>query len=568
MKITRRPVVGGMLALGASIAACSRASSLEGEWWGQLDLGPASLRLRMVIADSEVTVFSVDQGNAELPGENVRIEGGALSFESSVTGSSYRGTLQDGRIAGEFSQLGASFPLVFGREPIPYPVPVALDGEPNPAFDGEWFGLLGVGPGALRLRLEIAGESVTLYSTDQGNAALSPDIAAIDGERVFFRIAQVDAAYLGQLADGRIAGTFTQSGGAQPLAFQRTPVETGPTLPLTQERLEALLAECGAPALAAAASGARNTLNLAAGVRSTATEAPATTGDLWHLGSITKSMTATLAARLADSGHLSWDDTLEGVLGAAVPDMRAEYRDVSLRRLCSHTAGLIRDLPLAQAAQFAMRSGDVRADRIAAARIALRADPVPLPPGQTFLYSNIGYVIAGAMLETIMDAAWEELMAEHVFAPLGMHGAGIGVPDAPDQPAGHILNPRTGAPVPVPLDVPPGDIPDYAGPAGRVYAPLEDALRYLAAHRDRDPYLSAESWDILHTPPFGGAYAMGWIVRPDGLWHNGSMGSWYAEMLFDPARGIAAAAASNLGPARGVDAAVASALAGAAEAVV
>ena len=51
---------------------------------------------------------------------------------------------------------------------------------------------------------------------------------------------------------------------------------------------------------------------------------------------------------------------------------------------------------------------------------------------------------------------------------------------------------------------------------------------------------------MLHTPPFGGDYAFGWIVRPDGaLWHNGSNGQWYAAMEFNARRGVSAAAASN-----------------------
>jgi hypothetical protein len=52
----------------------------------------------------------------------------------------------------------------------------------------------------------------------------------------------------------------------------------------------------------------------------------------------------------------------------------------------------------------------------------------------------------------------------------------------------------------------------------------------------------------LHSPPFGGDYAMGWHVRGDGsLWHSGSNTLWYAEALVDSSAGVAAAAASNDG---------------------
>jgi hypothetical protein len=77
---------------------------------------------------------------------------------------------------------------------------------------------------------------------------------------------------------------------------------------------------------------------------------------------------------------------------------------------------------------------------------------------------------------------------------------------------------------------------------------LSDLLRYLAAHRDRSDYLPAAAWRLLHTPPFGGGYAMGWTVGPDGaLSHSGSNTLWYAEGRVDRAAGVVAAAAANDG---------------------
>ena len=75
---------------------------------------------------------------------------------------------------------------------------------------------------------------------------------------------------------------------------------------------------------------------------------------------------------------------------------------------------------------------------------------------------------------------------------------------------------------------------------------LADLLTYLVAHRDRGDLLKPGTWDVLHTPPFGGDYAMGWVVRPDGArWHNGSNTLWYAEASFDAKTGVASAAAAN-----------------------
>lgn len=45
---------------------------------------------------------------------------------------------------------------------------------------------------------------------------------------------------------------------------------------------------------------------------------------------------------------------------------------------------------------------------------------------------------------------------------------------------------------------------------GLVHVNLHDLLRYLAAHRDAcASLLKRRGWDALHTPPFGGGYALG-----------------------------------------------------------
>ena len=68
-------------------------------------------------------------------------------------------------------------------------------------------------------------------------------------------------------------------------------------------------------------------------------------------------------------------------------------------------------------------------------------------------------------------------------------------------------------------------------------------LIYLCAHRDQASILSSRGWRTLHTPAFGGDYALGWIVRRDGsLWHSGSTVNCYAEASFDSNRGFAVAA--------------------------
>lgn len=426
-------------------------------------------------------------------------------------------------------------------------------------FLGDWFGALDLGSQRLRLRLNVtAGPAATLFSIDQGDSPIPVGETRIDGDKITLAIPVIGATFEGRLANGRIEGQFTQRG-ALPLVFTRQAVAESapPPAPLTEQQFKAWRAETHAPAFAAAARNRDGRLvQFVDGVRATGRSEAATTADKWHIGSITKSMTATLVARCVAAGAVSWTESVGNVLGGAIPEMRAAYKDVTLRHLLCHRAGLVSNLEWSEILSFPRENADPRADRIKYARLGLTRDPSG-PKEEHFEYSNTGYVIAAAMLEAKLGAPWEALMRKHVFEPLGLSSAGFGAPGTPgryDQPVGHgagieaVAAARRDAPV---TAFPPGaamsDNPAVLGPAGRVHASLADMLTYLDAHRDRSALLPPAQWDMLHTPPFGGPYAMGWAQRGGMLWHNGSNTLWYMEAMFDRARGVSAIAATNDG---------------------
>jgi D-alanyl-D-alanine carboxypeptidase len=270
-------------------------------------------------------------------------------------------------------------------------------------------------------------------------------------------------------------------------------------------------------------------------------------GDLWHIGSNAKAMTATLVARLVEAGAMSWDDTVEDVLGEAIPDMNDAYRQMTYIELLSHRARLPANIgrleSLALAGSLADR--DVRADRLAYATAVL-TEP---PEAEGFLYSNAGYVIAGAMLEAKMGAPWEDLIRAYVAKPLGMTTVGFGAPGvigAADQPRGHSKGLLGGV---NPVEPGPGsdNIPAM-GPAGTLHLSVDDMMRFLRGHAEEDlGFLSAESWAILHQPAPGADYALGWRVEDGCLAHNGSNTLWFARMVICPDRKAAGFVVVNFG---------------------
>ncbi|KQV62436.1 serine hydrolase [Caulobacter sp. Root343] len=418
----------------------------------------------------------------------------------------------------------------------------------NDAFPGTWTGVLDVGA-QLTLRLVIDPDGVGLISVDQGSGRIPGTEVVLDDRRIRVVFKAIGATFEGALTDERhIDGVFTQ-GGAHEIRFTRGLVaEAAPEparLPLTPDRLEQTRAAAGAPAIGAAWSSVKGSATLVAGLRSTQASITVKPKDQWHWGSITKSMTATLCARLAEAGGIGWDTTIGQVLDGPDYQTPAAFRDATLLHLLSHRAGL---QPNVIGMEFSsLLLGDPRADRLKFARAALALKPAAAL-GARMIYSNNGYVIAGAMLEKVTGRPWEALIQAEVFAPLGVKHAGQGPPGSArriDQPFGHTMT--AGKLIPDPPGQPGSDNPVAIGPAGRVHMPLADMLTYLRAHRDRPArFLKPETWTRLHTPAFGDAYALGWLVRKDGgLWHNGSNTMWYGEVLVDPKTGVVCAACAN-----------------------
>ena len=280
------------------------------------------------------------------------------------------------------------------------------------------------------------------------------------------------------------------------------------------------------------------------GVRAAGHPETATLDDQWHIGSDTKAFTSTMMARLAQKGVLALDDTLERTLPALAGAMHPGYRKVTIAQLLTHTAGfpaLVDPGELPEFRRVIASAGNVLSQRAAVARHYLSQPPAS--PAGTFAYSNLDYIVAGAIAEAHTGLAWEELMEREIFVPLDIRHAGFGPPGTPgrfDEPHGHELSGGTLVPID-PAD-PDADNPPALGPAGTVHITLDDWLRFAQEHlagmhgRGR-LFTTHASYHRLHTPVAG--YALGWgaLVAPGGdpvvLAHTGSNGNWLADIRID-----------------------------------
>lgn len=304
-----------------------------------------------------------------------------------------------------------------------------------------------------------------------------------------------------------------------------------------------------------------------AGVRKAGAPERATLGDRFHLGSDTKAMTATLVAGLVEEGKLSWETTVGEVFRDTVPNMDAAWKPVTLTQLLTHRAGAPANLDADGLwGRLWERKGTPTQQRLQLVKGVLVRPPAA-QPGTTYIYSNAGFAIAGAMTEKVTGRPWEDLIQERLFQPLGITTAGFGAPGTPgkiDQPWGHTA---AGKPV---EPGPNADNPPAIGPAGTVHMTLGDWSKFIALHlrgTAANPHrqfalLQPETFARLHQPAAGPGevYACGWIVTQRGwakgsrpgdtglvFTHAGSNTMWFCVTWLAPEKDFAVLIACNQG---------------------
>jgi CubicO group peptidase (beta-lactamase class C family) len=310
----------------------------------------------------------------------------------------------------------------------------------------------------------------------------------------------------------------------------------------------------------------------AVGVRARRSEARVTTADRFHLGSCTKSMTATMIATLVEEKKLGWTTTVGEVFPELADGMKPAWKSVTIEQLLTHRSGAPGGLDAGGLwGRLWKREGSPTEQRMTLVRGVLERDP-EAPAGTKFIYSNAGFAIAGAMAEKITGKAWEDLMRERLLGPLGMTSAGFGAPGTPgklDEPVGHH---DTGEPVGAGPDA---DNPPAIGPAGTVHCTLGDWAKYVSLHLEGErcakgegpcpeasgalKLLKPETYRKLHAaavssdPQDTAKYAMGWgLAERDWakgpvLTHNGSNTMWFCVTWIAPEEDFAVLVATNQG---------------------
>ena len=141
---------------------------------------------------------------------------------------------------------------------------------------------------------------------------------------------------------------------------------------------------------------------------------PMTEDTVFDMASLTKILaTAPAVMQLYEQGKVQFDDPVQQYLPDFNPTNDPRRAKVTVRMLLTHTSGETGDVELKDP------WGLDGADKAEGVRRALTT-PLESAPGEGFRYSDINFILLGALIEKVTGEAEDDYVAEHVLAPLGM----------------------------------------------------------------------------------------------------------------------------------------------------
>jgi D-alanyl-D-alanine-carboxypeptidase/D-alanyl-D-alanine-endopeptidase len=255
------------------------------------------------------------------------------------------------------------------------------------------------------------------------------------------------------------------------------------------------------------------------------------------IGSITKTFTATLLAHEDRQGDIRLNEPLSRYAppGMQVPSYNG--RPILMVHLADHTSGLPRRVPnigppLMPETMWRFAS----------------SYQLSHPPGEQYLYSNLGYGLLARALVRHMRSTEDQAYARVITTPLGMNDTAIDL--APAQRArlaqGYL---RNGSPA---TETAPG-FPAMAG-AGAVHSTLRDMMRYLDFElgKIRQPLTSLlpAMHRAYHAEGPDSSVGLAWNMRnrPDGtklISKDGAVPGYAAFIVFAPSSQTGAVVLAN-----------------------
>ncbi|HTE39929.1 MAG TPA: serine hydrolase domain-containing protein [Steroidobacteraceae bacterium] len=225
------------------------------------------------------------------------------------------------------------------------------------------------------------------------------------------------------------------------------------------------------------------------------------TDTIFSIQSTSKNMTATAIMLAVQRGVLDLDKPVTAYLSDFTVSSRFESRPqdkITLRHLLNHSAGFTHDAPVGNNNYPDAPSFETHVRSIYDTWLRF-------PVGERLRYSNLGFDLAGLILQTVMKRPFAECLANLVFDPIGMKDTTAVTENyvrRNNRAVGHDRGYDT-----VPLSLP-------FIPSGGVYTSARDMAKYLVFHINkgrvgRSEVMREKQWDEMHTFALPGAWSLG-----------------------------------------------------------
>ena len=132
-------------------------------------------------------------------------------------------------------------------------------------------------------------------------------------------------------------------------------------------------------------------------------------GTIYKTASLSKPMIGVVTLQLVQEGKLALDDKISRYL----PDPPASWAEITVRHVLTSTSGIPRDPPERDYRPY---------DNQPITAVIKAAYPLPLrfPPGEKWLYSNVGYYVLAEIISQASGTPWDQFIEQRIFSPAGM----------------------------------------------------------------------------------------------------------------------------------------------------
>ena len=266
---------------------------------------------------------------------------------------------------------------------------------------------------------------------------------------------------------------------------------------------------------------------------------PATTDDVYRIGSITKTFTAVLVMQLVDAGRIELDAPLHVYLPEVPPGP-------TVRMALSHLTGVQREPPGEIWESMRPPSRD---ELIAGLEDAEQV----LAPGELWHYSNLVFALLGEIVMRSTGRTYAEVLQERILDPLGL--ARTSLRPSPPLARPYFVDPYTDTV----HDEPDPEVTESTGAAGWLWSTPADLARwgtFLAdGHDDVLPKATLDRMARVQTMVDEDRWSVGWGLglelyrRGDRVLagHGGAMPGFLAGLVVHRAECIGASVLTNTG---------------------